>query len=116
MSLTKEQFFAARPRKVESIELPEFGGTVYVRKLTVAEQTKYEAEISVLGEGDNKGFAAVSLAFWLCTEAGETFISVQEAHEHVGNLSAPEVATILRKGTAINRGIVPAAVEAIAKN
>lgn len=116
MSLTKEQFFAPRPRRVEPVDLPAFGGNVYVRKLTVLEQTRYEAEAGTLDKDDTKGFTAVALAFWLCTEDGSDFITVAEALQHVGSLSAPEVAAIIKAGTAINRGIAPAAVEALAKN
>lgn len=116
MSLTKEQFLAPRPRKVESLELPDFGGSVFVRKLTVTEQTQYESEIGTLDRSDSKGFTAIALAFWLSTETGETFLTIEEARKHVGDLSAPEVSSIIKAGTEINRGLAPAAVEQAAKN
>jgi hypothetical protein len=38
-SLTKEQIFAVRPR-LEEIEVPEWGGSVFIRSVTLAEQAR----------------------------------------------------------------------------
>ncbi len=39
MQLTKEQIFAVRP-KLEEVEVPEWGGSVFIRPITLAEQAK----------------------------------------------------------------------------
>jgi hypothetical protein len=111
MSISKEEFLAPRKRKVEPVELPESGGTVYVRKLTVKEQIQLEAECGALDEHDTEGFTAISLAFYLCTEAGEQFITLAEAREHIGSRDATDVAAIMKKGVALNRGLTAKSVE-----
>lgn len=114
MNLTKEGFLAPRKRKIEPVELPE--GTVYVRKLTVDEQIQFETEAGTLDEGDTKGFTAISVAFYLCTETGDQFISLAESREHLGSRDPSDIAAIMRKGTEINRGLRASAVEEAAKN
>lgn len=114
MSLTKEQFLRKKPRQIQSVELAD--GSVYVRRLTVAEQTQYEAEVGALDEGDTTGFTAIALAFWMCTEEGEPFLTMAEARDHVKDHDAPEVAAIMRAGSDLNKGLSPKAVEAVSGN
>jgi hypothetical protein len=112
--LTKEQFLASRKRTVEAVNLPD--GDVYVRTLTVAEQMQFEAEAGTLDESDTQGYTAIAVAFWMCTDTGEPFLTLEESRKHVGALSAPEVAAIMKAGAALNRGLSAKAVETAAGN
>lgn len=45
MFLTKEQIFAANDLKTEKVNIPEWGGDVFVKTLTGAERDKFEKTI-----------------------------------------------------------------------
>jgi hypothetical protein len=115
-TLSEEDFLKPLPRRIERVELPVKGGVVFVRKLNVDEQIQREAEYSALDESDTKGYTAISLAFYLCTEDGRPFTTVARMREHLGSLDPQDVAAIMKKGNEINRGLAPAAVENAAGN
>ena len=52
MTLTREQIFAPRAWPVESVEVPEWGGTVRVRALSAAELDDFNASV-VRTKGQN---------------------------------------------------------------
>lgn len=112
MSITKEQIFAAKARRIESVDIPEWNGCVFVRSLTVKEQTEYEAEISAIDlASDSAGFTAITLAFQLCAEDGSQLISLAEAREHVKDLNATVVAKIMKAGRRVNMSLTNEAVQ-----
>ena len=49
MALTKEQILEAQDIQREEVEVPEWGGTVYVKALTAAERDQYESTIIEFG-------------------------------------------------------------------
>lgn len=117
MSLTKEQILAQRPRAVEAVDVPEWNGTVHVRKLTIAEQIAMEAEFEPLDENDITGLTAVRLAFYLCEETGAPLLTIAESLAAVrGHMEAPAVDRILKAGAILNRGLSVESVEKLKGN
>lgn len=116
MSLSKDDFLTPNVRHIEELALPIKGGTVRIRRLTVDEQIQREAEYSALDESDTKGYTVVSLAFYLSTEEGGQFVTIDEMRARLGLLDPTDIAAIMRRGNEINRGLAPAVVEAAAGN
>lgn len=77
MSLTKAQILAADDLAREEIEVPEWGGTVWVRMLTGAEM------MTVLNSQADS-YQANMLAACLCDESGARLFSAEEAGEAMG--------------------------------
>lgn len=46
MALTKEQILAAQDRKTKTVDVPEWGGQVFVRSLTASERDTYEVGVA----------------------------------------------------------------------
>lgn len=59
MSLTKDQIFEANDLQVESVDVPEWGGSVSVRTMTGADRDAFEASMFTLG-ADGKRTADMS--------------------------------------------------------
>lgn len=116
MSLSKQEFLEPPTLRVEPVDLPVKGGTVYIRKLDVDAQIQFEAEVATLDESDTKAFTAISLASYLCTESGEPFVTIGEMRERMGKLDPADVKAIMDRGIAMNRGLSAKAVEAAAGN
>ena len=49
MALTKEQILEAQDIQREEVEVPEWGGTVYVKSLSGADLGQYEAALAEMG-------------------------------------------------------------------
>lgn len=62
---------------VEPIDIPEWGGKVYVRTLTAAERDQFEW--SVYGQRDFKNFRARLLVLAVCDEGGERVFRDEDA-------------------------------------
>lgn len=67
-----------------AVEVPEWDGTVFVRRLSVAELAGYEKAIS--GPGDKR---LATLAFALCDDAGTRHFADHNASELAEVESAP---------------------------
>jgi hypothetical protein len=109
MILSKEDFLKPAARQVEPVQISK--GTVYVRKLTLPEQIQLEAEQDVLDDGDSLGFVTVRLAFYLCTETGEPFVTLEEMRKGVVTMNADDAKAIASKGLELNKGLGAKAVE-----
>ena len=78
--LTKEQILQAQDIKKEKVEVPEWGGAVYVKTMTAAEKDKFEK--SVMGkpgsEPDIEGVRAKMLAQTIVDEQGKLLFTLEE--------------------------------------
>ena len=54
MSLTKEQIFACNDVVLEKVSVPEWGGHVYVKNMSVADREQFEEIIINSSNGDQK--------------------------------------------------------------
>lgn len=78
MALTKDQILAADDMGLLEVEVPEWGGSVFVRVMSVGERDSYENEWMV---NKNKGvdnFRSKFLQRVLCDEKGELLFSTAE--------------------------------------
>ena len=76
--LTKEQILAAKDAAPVPVEVPEWGGTVYVRPMSAGDRDDWESELITRVEKRkeslreaNKNLRAVFLAMCLCDDAGQ---------------------------------------------
>jgi hypothetical protein len=75
LALTREQILASRKdRKPQRLEVPEWGGEVYVRVLTAGEQV-------ALSEGVENEMALRVLAYCLVNEEGERLFTDEDVAE-----------------------------------
>ena len=78
MALTRDQILAADDMGLLEIAVPEWGGSVFVRVMTVGERDSYENEWMV---NKNKGvdnFRSKFLQRVLCDEKGELMFKADE--------------------------------------
>lgn len=81
MTLTKDQILAASP-KLKEVEVPEWGGSVFIRPVTLEEQAK----LADLGAKHEKSSAAIrirhctlSLLQWtMCDEEGKPLFTGED--------------------------------------
>lgn len=117
MPVTKESFVAFRQKPVP-VEVPELGGTVYLRIMSGAERDSFEAEAFHLNgknvEVNRENFRARLLVRCLCDENGERWFRDDEVAT-VGAISSTVTVPLAERVSQIN-GISKADQEAIAKN
>lgn len=81
--VTKESILQRRTPPMEAVDVPEWGGTVYVRQMTSAERDAHEGERIVV-RGDRVEFSsdnvrAKLLVKCLCNEKGERLFADSDA-------------------------------------
>lgn len=84
-TLNKQQILSAVDLKKETVEVPEWGGTVIVSQITAADRDRFEASIYV-GEGATRRQNTANLRARLCSlclvdEKGERLFTDEEAAE-----------------------------------
>ena len=101
MTLTKEQILAASP-KLKEVEVPEWGGSVFIRPVTLEEQGK----LADLGAKHEKASAAIrirhctlSLLQWtVCDEDGRQLFTAEDL---AGLMSKSSASAFLRLQDAV---------------
>lgn len=113
--LTKNQILEANDVQTETVEVPEWGGSVIVKTLSGAERDKLEGSImSQPGERNFTNLRAKIVALSVVDEQGNNLFTFDEAVE-LGKKSARALDRIF---TATQRlsGITPEDVEDLSKN
>ncbi len=67
MALTRDQILGADDTKLDEIEIPEWGGTVFIRAMTACARDALEADFSA---GRKSNFRASVAARAICDENG----------------------------------------------
>ena len=82
-ALSKEAILQQADRKVEMVEVPEWGGVVYVRSLTGAERDQFESSIVERNGRDVRtnlrNLRARLVVMAACDENGEPIFSTEDA-------------------------------------
>tara|TARA_S200002703_G_scaffold37022_2_gene32205 strand:- start:3062 stop:3406 length:345 start_codon:yes stop_codon:yes gene_type:complete len=114
MSLTKEQILAADDMGLLELEVPEWGGSVHIRVMTVGERDSYENEWMVNKSKGVDNFRSKFLQRVLCDENGELLFTAQE----VDKLAKKSARVITRVWEAAMRhnALTDGDVEELAKN
>jgi len=114
MSLTEEQILAADDMGLLELEVPEWGGSVHIRVMTVGERDSYENEWMVNKSKGVDNFRSKFLQRVLCDENGELLFTAQE----VDKLAKKSARVITRVWEAAMRhnALTDGDVEELAKN
>lgn len=78
MALTKEQILAADDMGLLEVQVPEWGGSVFVRVMTVGERDSYENDWMVNKSNGVDNFRTKFLQRVLCDEEGELLFKADE--------------------------------------
>lgn len=98
MTLNRDQIRQAQDLKSESVNVPEWGGTVLVRGMTGAERDQFE-QSNIVGKGRNRDVNLrnyrAKLVIWSCVDAdGKRLFSDADA-EWLGEKSAAALSRIV---------------------
>lgn len=80
-ALNKHQILGATDVQVKKVEVPEWGGDVYIRVMSVGERDEYENEWIKAKDKGMANFRTKFLAKCLCDEKGVRIFSDSELHE-----------------------------------
>ena len=104
--LSKQQILDANDRKLEPVEVPEWGGTVYVRTLTGTEKDAYLARHVKAVDGqqtfDRNGATEQLVAMALCDESGNRLFTDLEARK-LGEKNANVLERLVEVATKLNK-------------
>lgn len=114
MSLTKDQILAADDMGLLEFEVPEWGGSVHIRVMTVGERDSYENEWMINKSKGVDNFRSKFLQRVLCDEKGELLFTAQEV-EKLAKKSA-RVITRVWEAAMRHNALTDGDVEELAKN
>lgn len=120
MALTKADFLAAaeKPREIEPIDVPQLGGTVYVRAMTGIERDAWEKSLVVIRgkkvTPSTDNVRARLLVRCLCGEDGALLFGEGDALA-LGGLPASILAPLYDKAQKLN-GVGDAEIEELGKD
>jgi len=78
MALSKEQILAADDMGLKEVEVPEWGGSVFLRVMTVGERDSYENDWMINKSKGVENFRSKFLQRVLCDEKGELLFTASE--------------------------------------
>jgi len=78
MALSKQQILAADDMGLKEVEVPEWGGSVFLRVMTVGERDSYENDWMVNKSKGVENFRSKFLQRVLCDEKGELLFTASE--------------------------------------
>ena len=114
MPLTKEQILAADDMGLLEVQVPEWGGSVFIRVMTVGERDAYENDWVLNKSKGVDNFRAKFLAKCLCDEKGQRLFSESEVVQLAGK-SAKVMSRIWQRAMEHN-ALSEKEVEELAKN
>lgn len=114
MALSKEQILAADDMGLLEVSVPEWGGSVFVRVMSVGERDSYENEWMINKSKGVDNFRSKFLQRVLCDEKGELLFSAQEV-EKLAKKSA-RVITKVWEAAMKHNALTDGDVEELAKN
>lgn len=110
--LTRDAILGSRDLNVTAVEVPEWGGTVHLRALTLAEMQEVEAKQA---EAKGAAFVALVVAYGLCDAEGTRLFTSDEDIAGLLAKSARVLRRLTRRCMAVNQ-LTQADVEDIAGN
>ncbi len=79
--LDKRSILACADRKVLPVEVPEWGGTVHLRTLSLGEGLRFQAERKALGDDAGDQVVPLLLGYSLCDEDGSPLFRGDDAKQ-----------------------------------
>lgn len=111
-ALSKEAILAATDSKVESVEVPEWGGSVYIRTFNALERDKLSQQLS--GTSGKDLLHAMFARYGICDEKGTPLFGDGDIIR-LGQKSAIALGRVVDRIIALNK-MRPDDVESAAKN
>lgn len=113
--LTKDEILQADDIRKEKVEVPEWGGSVYVKTMTGTERDQFEASIiGVKGERDMVNLRAKIVALSTVDEEGKRLFSFEDVVE-LGKKSALPLNRVFSVAQRLS-GFTPQDMEDMTKN
>lgn len=114
--LTKEQILKADDMKMETVQIPEWGGPVNVKMMTAQERDAFDLNVAYIEDEKERAqnFRSRLAVATVCDEKGKLLFKAEEA-EQLGKKSAKAVARIFEVSKKLN-AIGDAEIEEIEKN
>lgn len=115
MSLDKAAIFAANDRKIEKVNVPEWGGDVYVRVMGGKDKDRFDTTfVSANGKANLANIRARLAVLTVCDANGQYLFDEGDA-ERLGDKSAVALDRIFEVARRLN-GIGDSEIEDVAKN
>lgn len=115
MSLTRDQILHANDVKIETVDVPEWGGAVCVRSISGVERDAFEDWFTQGGKGRNyRNFRAKFASIVVCDEKGEPIFQPGDI-DALGKKNAGALDRVLEAGQRLC-GITAADVDELVKN
>jgi hypothetical protein len=114
MALSKEQILAADDLGLLEVPVPEWGGSVYIRVMSVGERDSYENEWMANKSTGVPNFRSKFLQRVLCNDKGELLFTKEEV-DALAKKSARVVGTLWEAAMRHNK-LTDQDVEELAKN
>lgn len=114
MALTKEAILSANDSGLLKVSVPEWGGDVYIRVMTVGERDAYENDWVINKSKGVENFRTKFLARCLCDENGSLLFGESEIPE-LAKKSAKVMSRLWQKAMDHN-ALTDSDVEELAKN
>lgn len=116
--LTKAMILSADDRKLTKLDVPEWGGEIYIRTMSGAERDTLEREVMQAGGKDTRlnmdNYRARFCARVICDDKGERLFSDTEI-QTLGGKSSVVLDRIVAAAQQLN-ALTPSDVEDIVKN
>lgn len=107
-ALTRDAILATDDRKLERVEVPEWGGHVYVRSLSGRERDAFEAETMKTRKGQKnqdgnfENFRARFVALCMVDENGEQLFKTRQEVSMLGSKSVAALQRVFNKAQELN--------------
>ena len=106
MALTKDQILESNDLKNEAVDVPQWGGTVYVRTMTGADRDQFEASmVTVLADGTRKAdltnLRAKLVALTIVDENGARLFEASDV-DRLGLKSAAAIESVFAVAQRLN--------------
>jgi hypothetical protein len=114
MGLSKDQILAANDMGLLEVDVPEWGGSVHIRVMTVGERDSYENEWMVNKHKGVDNFRSKFLQRVLCDDSGELLFAADE----VSKLASKSARVITRiwEAAMSHNALTDSDVDELAKN
>ncbi len=99
--MNREQFLAARGRRVEKVKVAGLGD-VLIAVMNARAALKLEGDMVAVGKDNLPDLVAVQVAAFVVDEKGNPILSVDDAKKAIDNLSAAQVKAIVKAGVRLN--------------
>lgn len=103
--LSRDEILAASDIQIEMVEVPEWGGSVYVKGMTGAERDRFEAGVVTTNGQDSSlnmnDLRAKLCAICICDEAGKPLFSSRDVKE-LTKKSASALQRVFKKAQSLS--------------